>query len=77
MIKLVLVLAVVVVVILVVVIVAVRNMRAEDPDEFADQRDGRSRTRGGQDDRDPSYRGRRALSRFRTPRWGKHYVRLR
>jgi hypothetical protein len=42
--KLVLVLAVVVVVILVVVIVAVKNMRAEDPDEF-----------GGQDERDVGY----------------------
>jgi len=42
--KLVLVLAVVVVVILVVVIVAVKNMRAEDPDEF-----------GGQDERDVRY----------------------
>jgi hypothetical protein len=50
--KLVLVLAVVVVVILVVVIVAVRNMRAEDPDEFADQFDGPGRTQGG---RDPRY----------------------
>jgi hypothetical protein len=50
--KLVVVLAVVVVVILVVVIVAVRNMRAEDPDEFA-ERPGR---RGGMGDgRDPRY----------------------
>src|ERR1700691_4142479 len=63
MIKLVLVLAVVVVVILVVVIVAVRNMRTKDPDEFADQRDGRGRTRGGQDDRDLSYRGRESTGR--------------
>jgi hypothetical protein len=46
--KLVLVLAVVVVVILVVVIVAVKNMRAEDPEEFA-----------GQDERDARYSGRR------------------
>jgi hypothetical protein len=42
--KLVLVLAVLVVVILVVVIVAVKNMRAEDPDEF-----------GGQEERDVRY----------------------
>ena len=63
--KLVLVLAVVVAVILVVVIVAVRNMRTEDPDEFADQRDGRSRTRG-QDDRDPSYRCGESASRQPT-----------
>lgn len=55
--KLVVVLAVVVVVILVVVIVAVRNMRAEDPDEFADH-DGRGRTRGNRDGHDPRY-GRR------------------
>jgi hypothetical protein len=61
--KLVLVLAVVVVVILVVVIVAVRNMRSGDPDEFADQRDGRGRSRGGQDDRDLSYRGRESADR--------------
>jgi hypothetical protein len=46
--KLVLVLAVVVVVILVVVIVAVKNMRAEDPDEF-----------GNQDERDVRYDRRR------------------
>jgi hypothetical protein len=46
--KLVLVLAVVVVVILVVVIVAVKNMRAEDPDEF-----------GSQDERDVGYDRRR------------------
>ena len=46
--KLVLVLAVVVVVILVVVIVAVKNMRAEDPDEF-----------GNQDERDARYDRRR------------------
>jgi hypothetical protein len=55
--KLVVVLAVVVVVILVVVIVAVRNMRAEDPDEF-DHPAGRGRTRGNQDGRDQRY-GRR------------------
>jgi hypothetical protein len=53
--KLVVVLAVVVLVILVVVIVAVRNMRAEDPDEFADQLDGRARGRGSQDGRDVRY----------------------
>jgi hypothetical protein len=53
--KLVVVLAVVVVVILVVVIVAVRNMRAEDPDEFADQPINRGRTRGHHDERDPRY----------------------
>ena len=61
--KLVLVLAVVVVVILVVVIVAVRNMRTEDPDEFADQRDGGRRTRGGEDDRDLGYRRRESAGR--------------
>jgi hypothetical protein len=61
--KLVLVLAVVVVVILVVVIVAVRNMRTEDPDEFADQRDGGRRTRGGEDDRDMGYRRRESAGR--------------
>src|SRR6204780_4726479 len=71
MIKLVLVLAVVVVVILVVVIVAVRNMRTKDPDEFADQRDGRGRTRGGQDDRDLSYRGRESTGR-RPARAGRN-----
>jgi len=54
--KLVVVLAVIVVVILVVVIVAVRNMRAEDPDEFDDQFGGRGgRTRGSQGGRDPRY----------------------
>jgi hypothetical protein len=71
MIKLVLVLAVVVVVILVVVIVAVRNMRREDPDEFADQRDGRGRTRGGQDDRDLPYRGSESAGR-RPARAGRN-----
>ena len=50
--KLVIVLAVVVVVILVVVFVAVRNMRAEDPDEFADRPQRRGGNRGGRDDRD-------------------------
>jgi hypothetical protein len=65
--KLVLVLAVVVVVILVVVIVAVRNMRAEDPDEFADQFDGRGRTRGSQDGRDPRYRSGRQPARDGKP----------
>jgi hypothetical protein len=53
--KLVIVLAVVVVVILVVVFVAVRNMRAEDPDEFADRPHGRGGSRGGRNDRDPRY----------------------
>jgi hypothetical protein len=53
--KLVIVLAVVVVVILVVVFVAVRNMRAEDPDEFADRPQGRGASRGGRDDRDLRY----------------------
>ena len=61
--KLVLVLAVVVVVILVVVIVAVRNMRSEGPDEFADQRDGGRRTRGAEDDRDLGYRRRESAGR--------------
>src|SRR5579875_3463433 len=61
--KLVLVLAVVVVVILVVVIVAVRNMRTEDPDEFAEQRDGRGRTRGGPDGRDLGNRRREPAGR--------------
>jgi hypothetical protein len=55
--KLVVVLAVVVVVILVVVIVAVRNMRGEDPDEFAD-RPGRGGMRDGRDGREARY-GRR------------------
>jgi hypothetical protein len=53
--KLVIVLAVVVVVILVVVFVAVRNMRAEDPDEFADRPQRRGGSRGGRDDRDLRY----------------------
>jgi hypothetical protein len=53
--KLILVLAVLVVIILVVVIVAVRNMRGEDPDEFAEQLDGRGRTRGSEGGRDPRY----------------------
>jgi hypothetical protein len=61
--KLVVVLAVVVVVILVVVIVAVRNMRAEDPDEFADQSDGRGRSHGDQDDRDLSHHRREPAGR--------------
>jgi hypothetical protein len=50
--KLVIVLAVVVVVILVVVFVAVRNMRAEDPEEFADRPPRRGGNRGSRDDRD-------------------------
>jgi hypothetical protein len=53
--KLVVVLAVVIVVILVVVIVAVRNMRAEDPDEFADRPGGRGGMRDNRDGRDPRY----------------------
>ena len=61
--KLVIVLAVIVVVILVVVIVAVRNMRAEDPDEFADRRESRGRTRGGQDDRGLRYERRETADR--------------
>jgi len=61
--KLVIVLAVIVAVILVVVIVAVRNMRAEDPDEFADRRDSHGRTRGGQDARGPRYERREAAER--------------
>jgi hypothetical protein len=65
--KLVLVLAVVVVVILVVVIVAVRNMRAEDPDEFADQFDDRGRTRGSKGGRDPRYGSGRKPARAGQP----------
>ena len=61
--KLVLVLAVVVVVILVVVIVAVRNMRTEDPDEFADRGDGRGRAGGNRDDRDLDSRRRESAGR--------------
>jgi hypothetical protein len=53
--KLVVVLAVVIVVILVVVIVAVRNMRAEDPDEFADRPGGRGGMRDSRGGRDPRY----------------------
>jgi hypothetical protein len=53
--KLVVVLAVVIVVILVVVIVAVRNMRAEDPDEFADRPGGRGGMRDSRNGRDPRY----------------------
>jgi hypothetical protein len=53
--KLVVVLAVVVVVILVVVFVAVRNMRAEDPEEFADRPRGRDGDGGSRDGRDPRY----------------------
>jgi hypothetical protein len=49
--KLVVVLAVVVGVILVVVFVAVRNMRAEDPEEFADRPRGRDGDRGSRDGR--------------------------
>jgi hypothetical protein len=53
--KLVIVLAVVVVVILVVVFVAVRNMRAEDPEEFADRPPRRGGNRGRRDDHDLRY----------------------
>jgi len=53
--KLVIVLAVVVVVILVVVFVAVRNMRAEDPDEFADRPQRRGGNRDGRDESDLRY----------------------
>jgi hypothetical protein len=53
--KLVVVLAVVVVVILVVVIVAVRNMRAEDPDEYADRPGPRGGMRDNRNGRDPRY----------------------
>jgi hypothetical protein len=53
--KLVVVLAVVVVAILVVVFVAVRNMRAEDPEEFADRPRGRDADRGSRDGRDLRY----------------------
>jgi hypothetical protein len=53
--KLVVVLAVVVGVILVVVFVAVRNMRAEDPEEFADRPRERDGDRGSRDGRDPGY----------------------
>jgi len=60
--KLVIVLAVVVVVILVVVFVAVRNMRAEDPEEFADRPPRRAGNRGRRDDHDLSD-GRREAAR--------------
>ncbi len=53
--KLVIVLAVVVAVILVVVFVAVRNMRAEDPEEFADRPSRRGGSRSSRDDRDLRY----------------------
>ena len=56
--KLVVALAVVVVVIVVVVIVAARNLRAEDPEEFADRR-SRGRPRGGQSGREQRYDRRR------------------
>ncbi len=61
--KFVVVLAVVIVVILVVVIVAVRNMRAEDPDEFADRHGGRGRIRDDRDGRDPRYDRRGSAAR--------------
>ena len=60
--KLVVVLAVVVVVILVVVIVAVRNMRGEDPDEFAD-RPSRGGMRDGRDGREARYDRREPAAR--------------
>jgi hypothetical protein len=61
--KLVVVLAVVVVVILVVVIVAVRNMRSEDPDEFADRPGRRGAARDNRDGRDPRYDRREPAAR--------------
>lgn len=61
--KLVVVLAVVVVVILVVVFVAVRNMRAEDPEEFADRPPRRGGNRGSRDDRDLRYERREPAER--------------
>jgi len=61
--KLVIVLAVVVVVILVVVFVAVRNMRAEDPDEFADRPQRRGGNRDGRDERDLRYDSREPAER--------------
>jgi len=61
--KLVVVLAVVVVVILVVVFVAVRNMRAEDPEEFADRPARRGGNRGSRDDRDLRYDRRETAQR--------------
>jgi hypothetical protein len=63
--KLVVVLAVVVVVILVVVFVAVRNMRAEDPEEFADRPPRRGGNRGRGDDHD--LRGDRRETEPRPP----------
>ena len=75
--KLVLVLAVVVVVILVVVIVAVRNMRAEDPDEFADQGDGRGRVRDNRDDRDPRLSPPGIRRPSASPRWARCTARRR
>jgi hypothetical protein len=53
--KLVVVLAAVVVIILIVVIVAARNMRAEDPDEFAERPADRDVPRGGRGERDAAY----------------------
>ena len=69
--KFVVVLAVVIVVILVVVIVAVRNMRAEDPDEFADRPGGRGRIRDDRDGRDPRYDRRGPASRHHPRRAGQ------
>jgi hypothetical protein len=70
--KLVIVLAVVVGVILVVVFVAVRNMRAEDPEEFADRPRGRDGDRSSRDGRDPRYDRREPAGRqpARTGRGG-------
>jgi hypothetical protein len=65
--KLVVVLAVVVVVILVVVFVAVRNMRAEDPEEFADRPHGRGGDRGSRDGRDPRHDRREPAGRQPVP----------
>jgi hypothetical protein len=64
--KLVVVLAAVVVVILVVVIVAARNMRAEDPDEFAERpadRDVPRGARGARGERDATYDRREPAAR--------------
>jgi hypothetical protein len=61
--KLVVVLAAVVVVILVVVIVAARNMRAEDPDEFAERPADRDVPRGARGERDATYDRREPATR--------------
>jgi len=61
--KLVVVLAAVVVVILIIVVVAARNMRAEDPEEFAERRDNRGNGRGGPE-RDQGYDSRDTPRRY-------------